>query len=162
MKNADRRAPFASCLVLIAGVIFGHFILSPTGASAAGGPGMEEEIRAVISAQAAAWNRGDIDEFMKGYNDSPSTQFVSGDKLTRGWQTVRDRYKKKYGTAEKMGSLTFSEITVTPLSADAAVVIGRWRLARKTDQPHGRFTLIFRRTPNGWRIVHDHTSSAEK
>jgi ketosteroid isomerase-like protein len=139
-----------------------HFFLSPTTASAAREAGMEEEIRAVISAQAAAWNRRDIDGFMKGYDDSPSTQFVSGDKLTQGWRTVRDRYKKKYDNAGKMGSLTFSDIKITPLCDDAAVVIGRWRLARKADQPHGRFTLIFRRTPNGWRIVHDHTSSAEK
>ena len=115
-----------------------------------------------MSAQVVAWNRGDIDGFMKGYDPSTATQFVSGDQLTRGWQTVHDRYKKKYDSAEKMGSLTFSEITIEPLSSDAALVIGRWKLARATDEPHGMFTLIFRRTPKGWRIVHDHTSAAEK
>jgi len=47
------------------------------------------------------------------------------------------------------------------LSPDAAVVLGRWRLARANDEPHGRFTLIFRRMPEGWRIVHDHTSAAK-
>jgi ketosteroid isomerase-like protein len=119
------------------------------------------EIRAVMSAQAAAWNRGDIDGFMTGYARSDATEFIAGDKLTRGWQTVRDRYKKKYDSREKMGTLTFSELKITPLSSDAAVVIGRWRLVRKRDKPHGRFTLLFRRTPDGWRIVHDHTSAAE-
>jgi ketosteroid isomerase-like protein len=116
------------------------------------------EIRAVMSAQAAAWNRGDIDGFMNGYARSDATEFVSGDKLTRGWQTVRDRYQKKYDSREKMGALTFSELRITPLGTDAALVIGRWKLVRKNDKPHGRFTLLFRRTPAGWRIVHDHTS----
>jgi ketosteroid isomerase-like protein len=118
----------------------------------------EAEIRAVLSAQVAAWNRGDIDGFMNGYARSAGTEFIAGDKLTRGWQTVRDRYKKKYDSREKMGTLTFSELTITPLSSDAALVVGRWRLVRQQDKPHGRFTLLFRRTAEGWRIVHDHTS----
>ena len=118
----------------------------------------DAKIRAVMSAQAAAWNRGDIDGFMNGYARSDATEFISGDKLTRGWQTVRNRYKKKYGSREKMGTLTFSELKITRLSGDAALVIGRWTLVRKSDRPHGRFTLLFRRTPAGWRIAHDHTS----
>jgi ketosteroid isomerase-like protein len=116
------------------------------------------EIRAVMSAQVAAWNRGDIDGFMEGYARSNATEFVSGDKLTRGWQTVRGRYKKKYDNREKMGTLTFSDIKITPLGPDAALVLGHWKLVRKSDKPHGIFTLLFRRTSAGWRIVHDHTS----
>jgi ketosteroid isomerase-like protein len=116
------------------------------------------EIRAVMTAQVAAWNRGDIDGFMKGYERSPATEFVSGDKITRGWQTVRDNYRKKYNTREKMGALAFSDIKVTPLGADAAIVVGRWKLVRKNDKPHGTFTLLFRHIAVGWRIVHDHTS----
>jgi beta-aspartyl-peptidase (threonine type) len=85
---------------------------------------------------------------------------MGGDTLTRGWKTVRDRYAKKYDTREKMGTLTFSEVEVTMLAPDAAIVIGRWQLTRKADKPRGRFTLIFRRGAEGWRIVHDHTSSA--
>lgn len=118
----------------------------------------EAEIRAVLSAQVTAWNRGDIDGFMNGYARSPATEFVAGDKLTHGWQTVRDRYRKKYDSREKMGTLTFSELKITHLSGNAAFVTGRWGLARPQDKPHGRFTLILRRTPEGWRIVHDHTS----
>ena len=116
------------------------------------------EIRGVMTAQVAAWNRGDIDGFMDGYARSAETEFVSGDKITRGWQTVRDNYRKKYDSREKMGVLKFSEITVTPLSSEAAIVLGRWQLVRQKDKPHGTFTLLFRRTPVGWRIVHDHTS----
>ena len=114
-----------------------------------------------MSAQTAAWNRGDIDGFMNGYARSDATEFIAGDKLTRGWQTVRDRYKKKYDNREKMGMLTFSELKITLLGDDAALVLGRWKLVRNSDKPHGRFTLLFRRTPDGWRIVHDHTSAAE-
>jgi uncharacterized protein (TIGR02246 family) len=116
------------------------------------------EIRAVMTAQVAAWNRGDIDGFMNGYAKSADTEFVSGDKITRGWQTVRDNYRKKYDSREKMGTLKFSEIKVTPLTSDAAIVLGRWQLVRPKDKPRGTFTLLFRRTPAGWRIVHDHTS----
>ena len=119
-----------------------------------------DDIRAVMLMQEAAWNRGDIDGYMNGYARSRATVFVSGETVTRGWQTVRDRYKKKYATAEQMGRLTFSDLEITPLGPDAAVVLGRWELKRKSDRPHGRFTLLFRRTPDGWRIVHDHTSSA--
>ena len=89
-----------------------------------------------------------------------STVFVAEDQVRRGWETVRERYREKYSDRTKMGTLTFSEIEITPLSADAAVVLGRWRLRRANDEPHGRFTLIFRRMPEGWRIVHDHTSAA--
>ena len=118
------------------------------------------EIQSVLTAQQDAWNRGDIDAFMKGYARSPSTVFVSEDEVTRGWETVRDRYRAKYSDRAKMGTLSFSETEVTMLSPDAAVVLGGWRLKRGSDEPHGRFTLIFKRLPEGWRIVHDHTSAA--
>jgi ketosteroid isomerase-like protein len=119
-----------------------------------------DEIHFVLTTQQEAWNRGDIDAFMNGYARSPSTVFVSGDELTRGWETVRDRYLERYPDRAKMGTLTFSDIEVTTLSPDAAVVLGRWKLKRGNDDPHGRFTLIFKRLPEGWRIVQDHTSAA--
>ncbi|MEO7166401.1 MAG: nuclear transport factor 2 family protein [Chthoniobacterales bacterium] len=117
-----------------------------------------DSIRAVLDAQVAAWNRGDIAGFMQGYARSPATTFVSGDEVTRGWETVRARYAKKYDSAEKMGRLTFSEIEMMPLGEDATLVLGTWSLQRAKDQPHGKFTLLFRRLPEGWRIVLDHTS----
>ncbi len=120
----------------------------------------EAAIRAVLDAQAAAWNRGDIEGYMDGYARSDSIVFVSGDDLTRGWQTVHDRYKKGYDTREKMGTLEFSDLEIKVISKDAAVAHGRWQLTRAADKPHGRFTLIFRRDGKNWRIVHDHTSSA--
>jgi ketosteroid isomerase-like protein len=119
-----------------------------------------DEIQNLLQSQQDAWNRGDIDAFMEGYWRSDKTVFVSGDEVTRGWQKVLDRYKKKYSDRAKMGTLTFSDLEITPLSADAAVALGAWKLKRAQDHPHGRFTLIFRRFPEGWRIIHDHTSEA--
>ncbi|PYL29730.1 MAG: DUF4440 domain-containing protein [Verrucomicrobia bacterium] len=125
-------------------------------------PDITLEISAVLKMQQDAWNRGDIDAFMNGYSRSDETLFVSGDDVTRGWQKVLDRYKKKYSDRAKMGTLMFSNLEITPLSNDSAVALGSWKLNRANDQPHGRFTLIFRRFPEGWRIVHDHTSAASE
>jgi ketosteroid isomerase-like protein len=118
------------------------------------------QIRSVLRAQQDAWNRGDIDGFMNGYARSKSTIFISEDTVKRGWETVHDRYRKKYSDRAKMGVLTFSDLEITPLAPDSAVVLGRWKLQRAKDRPHGLFTLIFRRLPEGWRIVLDHTSAA--
>lgn len=118
------------------------------------------EIRSVLQAQQDAWNRGDIDGFMNGYARSPSTVFISEDTIRRGWETLRDRYKEKYSDRSKMGTLTFSDLEIMALAVDSAVASGRWNLKRESDQPHGRFTLILKRLPEGWRIVHDHTSAA--
>ncbi len=120
----------------------------------------ETAIRAVLDAQAAAWNRGDLEGYMDGYNRSPDTVFVSGDRINRGWQAVLDRYQKSYDSPEKMGVLTFSGLEITILSKDAALALGRWRLKRSNDEPHGTFSLLFRKTKAGWKIVHDHSSSA--
>ena len=118
------------------------------------------EIQAVLTGQQEAWNRGDLESFMKGYARAETTVFVSGDEVTRGWQTVHDRYIKKYGDRGKMGTLTFSDLEIQSLASDSAIALGRWELKRANDNPHGRFTLIFRHTSDGWRIVHDHTSAA--
>jgi beta-aspartyl-peptidase (threonine type) len=120
------------------------------------------EIHNVLRAQEAAWNRGDIEAFMDGYRRSDETVFVSGDEVTRGSQKVLDRYKTKYSDRARMGTLTFSDLEITPLSCDSAVALGSWRLKRTSDEPHGRFTLIFRKFPDGWKIIHDHTNAAEK
>lgn len=138
--------------ILLAAVVHG----APTQPQNATG-----QIRSVLCEQQEAWNRADIDGFMNGYARSPSTVFVSDDTIRRGWETVRARYRKKYSDRAKMGALTFSDLEITQLSPDAAVVLGRWRLKRANDQPHGGFTLIFKRLPEGWRIVHDHTSAAK-
>jgi ketosteroid isomerase-like protein len=119
-----------------------------------------QEVRNVMEAQQAAWNRGDIEGFMEGYDHAETTTFVSGDQLIRGWQTVLDRYKRQYNSREQMGTLAFAELTIKPISSVLALVDGRWQLTRVNDAPHGRFTLLFSRINNNWRIIHDTTTSA--
>ncbi|HKP69886.1 MAG TPA: nuclear transport factor 2 family protein [Pyrinomonadaceae bacterium] len=119
---------------------------------------IKADILKVMNDQTEAWNRGDVDAFMKGYWNSEKLRFVSGDGVTLGWQPTLDRYKRNYNSREKMGTLAFSDLTVDVLSKDAAVVLGSWALARANDNPKGKFTLIFRKMRDGWRIVHDHTS----
>ena len=119
---------------------------------------IESDIRQVMNDQVAAWNRGDIDGFMRGYWKSDDLIFVSGDNVTRGWRPTLERYKKSYDSRAKMGTLAFSDLEIKVLSRDAAVVLGSWALARDKDDPHGKFTLTFRRFKEGWRIVIDHTS----
>jgi len=131
--------------------------MSPTTAATA-----ESEIRAVLDAQVRAWNSGDLRGFMEGYEKSGRTRFQSGGDVSLGWQTVFDRYQKRYGDRASMGILKFSEVEVTASAPNTALAFGRWRLERAQDAPSGLFTLVFRRTSAGWRIVHDHTSSAEQ
>lgn len=119
---------------------------------------IQTDIRAVMKAQADDWNAGSIDGFMRGYWNSPELVFVSGAAVTRGWQPTIERYKKSYDSKAKMGVLTFSDLEIDVLTKDAAVVLGSWSLQRASDNPHGKFTLIFRRFKDGWKIVHDHTS----
>jgi uncharacterized protein (TIGR02246 family) len=123
----------------------------------------EQAIRAVLDAQVAAWNKGDLKGFMAGYWSSPELTFFSGGKRTRGWQATLDRYVERYQSkGQEMGRLAFSELEVELLGPDSALVRGRWQLKRSKDNPGGLFTLIFKRLPEGWRIVHDHTSAEER
>ena len=120
-------------------------------------------VRAVLDAQVEAWNRGDLEGFMAGYWRSPELVFCSGATVTKGWDATLARYRKRYqAEGREMGRLRFDAIEVLPLGPDAAAARGAWRL-RMSDgqQPHGLFTLLLQRTEGAWRIVHDHTSSAE-
>jgi beta-aspartyl-peptidase (threonine type) len=121
----------------------------------------EKAVRAVLDAQVAAWNKGDLEGFMEGYWRSPKLSFSSGSDVTRGWDATLARYKKRYRSGDaEMGKLTFTELEVEPLGPEAALVRGHWQLVRTKDKPGGVFTLIFRKLPEGWRIVHDHTSGS--
>ena len=120
------------------------------------GPAIER----VLTDQAAAWNRGDLEAFMDGYWRSPDLVFTSGGNLQRGWRTTFDRYLTTYGTSpETMGRLTFSDLEIHPLGDSAAWVLGRWRLDNDGETMGGIFSLVFRQIDGRWLIVHDHTSS---
>jgi ketosteroid isomerase-like protein len=126
----------------------------------AGARNAEAPVRAVLSRQVEAWNRGDLEAFMAGYWNSPDLVFQSGATLTRGWQATLERYRRRYqAEGKEMGRLRFEELDVQPLSLDATFVRGRWHLTMKDgSQPGGLFTLLLRRVSGDWKIVHDHTS----
>ena len=153
------------CRALVAGVLLagcaatrsGGTTTMPTDATSE----VDRAVRSVLAAQARDWNAGDLPAFMQGYARTDTTRFASGGSVVRGWATVMERYQKHYTNRAAMGHLTFSELEVTVLAPDAAVVFGRWELVREKDKPGGLFTLLFRRTDGGWRIVADHTSAAE-
>jgi len=116
-------------------------------------------IRGVLATQQAAWNRADLAGFMAGYLHDESLVFTSGGHVRHGWQETFDKYRAKYGGAPAtMGHLEFAVLSVQPLGADGAIVLGRWRLTDTPNAAGGVFSLGFSRTPDGWKIVHDHTS----
>ena len=116
-------------------------------------------ITSVLAEQQAAWNRADVGAFMRGYWNSPQLTFAGSSGITRGWEPVFERYRKQYPDRVAMGRLEFSELEMRSLGPDAALVLGRWHLIRDAGNLGGVYTLIFERFPEGWRIVHDHTSA---
>ena len=122
---------------------------------------VKQEIISVLMEQQDSWNEGNIEAFMQGYYKSDSLRFASRGNVTYGWQTTLDRYLKGYPDKSIMGQLTFSEIDIKLISNTFALVFGKWELERTGDHPWGLFTLLFQKTSEGWRIVHDHTSSGK-
>jgi ketosteroid isomerase-like protein len=121
-------------------------------------PEASKSIESVLLRQEAAWNRGDLAAFMSDYWKSPGVRFLSGDKIVSGWNETLARYRAKYATRAQMGTLGFSDLRIDMLAPDAALVVGRWRLERAGERPHGVFSLIFRKISGRWVIVLDHTS----
>jgi beta-aspartyl-peptidase (threonine type) len=120
----------------------------------------ESEVKHTLDAQVAAWNKKDLAGYMAGYWKSDLLTFYSGGTITRGWQATLERYRKRYqGEGKEMGTLEFRELTVEPLGPEAAVARGRFHLAMSAGKElDGLFTVIFKKLPEGWRIVHDHSS----
>jgi uncharacterized protein (TIGR02246 family) len=118
------------------------------------------DIRKVFEEQVVAWNRGDLVGFMKGYWKSKDLTFVSGKDVTRGWEETLERYKKRYQSEGKeMGKLAFADVEVQVLAPGIALVTGKFELTLSKETLTGRYTLIVKKLDEGWRIVHDHTSS---
>lgn len=120
---------------------------------------VQMEVRDVLAAQSDAWNRGDIPAFMEYYWKDEALRFGSGGTIVRGWQSTLDRYLDSYSNREQMGQLEFSDLEISPLAEDAAIVHGRWQLMRAEDTPSGLFTLVFRNFGAGWVIISDTTTS---
>jgi len=116
------------------------------------------EIKKLLDLQAEAWNRSDFFGFMATYWKSPDMTFQSGSQRLYGWETLLKRYQTNYA-GDKAGRLNFDDIEITILAADLALVLGRYHLEYPDTRKHGIFTIVLRRFPRGWRIIHDHSSS---
>jgi beta-aspartyl-peptidase (threonine type) len=120
-----------------------------------------DTLQRIVAAQAEAWNRGDLEGFMEAYWPSEQLTFSSGGNVTRGWTATLDRYRQRYQNGIGMGKLDFSELEVTELGTDAAMMLGRWQLQVDTQTLAGNFTLVWRRIDGHWKIIHDHTSLSQ-
>jgi uncharacterized protein (TIGR02246 family) len=115
-------------------------------------------IEAVLMAQQKAWNEGNVDAFLEGYWHSEELTFSGAQGISQGFNAVHERYQKSYPDRQTMGTLDFSGLETRLLSPDAALVLGHWHLTREKGDIGGVFSLVFQRFPEGWRIIHDHTS----
>ena len=159
MQKRSRQSGFAAIATLALVSAFGALILwHLPGHQAENRAADSTAITAVLKAQVAAWNRGDVDAFLEGYWRSPEVSFGGASGFTKGWEGVRDRYKKNYSDRAAMGTLDFSSLEFRFLGPDAALVLGHWHLKREKGDVGGVFSLVWQRFPEGWRIVHDHTS----
>jgi len=118
-------------------------------------------ITKILEAQQSNWNKGDVDAFLEGYWHSPELTFSGSGRIARGWDGVLARYRKNYPDRAAMGQLDFSGLEFHFLGQDAALVLGHWHLARAQGDVGGVFSLVWKRFPEGWRIIHDHTSTVE-
>jgi uncharacterized protein (TIGR02246 family) len=139
-------------------LIFALVLMLATSSPAQTAP--EAAIQHVLDQQAVDWNRGDVEAFMKGYEDSPAATFV-GQTVQYGYATILERYKKVYTTPAAMGKLTYTHLAVRVLDAEYAVVTGNFHLKRTTaggGNADGIFSLVFKQDSSGWKIILDHTS----
>jgi ketosteroid isomerase-like protein len=133
--------------------------VAPTARTARFEPADRVAIETVLRDQIAAWNRGDLNSYMEGYARTPALIFTSGGEVRRGWQEALDHYHARYATDPKaMGTLKFEIDTIDPVGGDGAVVLGIWDLTGTAHPGRGVFSLVLERRPEGWRIIHDHTS----
>jgi ketosteroid isomerase-like protein len=120
----------------------------------------EAAVKAVLTRQQTSWNQGDVETFMQGYWNSPELTFAGASGITRGYAPVLAHYKQGYPDHATMGHLEFSDLEVHSLGGNAALVLGKWHLTRDAGNVGGVFSLVFQKFPDGWKIVHDHTSQA--
>jgi ketosteroid isomerase-like protein len=132
--------------------------VSDNGSAADQDDSIRAAVESMLRAQATSWNEGDLDAFMEHYSKSDALTFSSGGKTTRGWTETLNGYRERYPTRERMGSVKFSNLEITPLGDSAALVLGQWNLERESEPLSGNFSLVVRKFDDRWLIIHDHTS----
>jgi uncharacterized protein (TIGR02246 family) len=164
VQSAGTRFARFSALSLLFAFAFGHLYLRAQSAPSLPKTQVfpadhSHEIRAVLTEQQAAWNRGDIPAFLEGYWNSPELTFAGSDGIVRGYDGLLERYRKTYPDKARMGELEFAGLEIRSLGPDSALVVGHWHLARTVGDAGGVFSLVFHKFPVGWRIIHDRTSA---
>lgn len=120
---------------------------------------LKQTIAAALDASAAAWTRGDLDDFMRLYEDSPEIRYINPDGMTQGYAGIRQMYGARFAKGEPMGDLSIALIDVKQVGPDHAFVTGRFTLKQASGKvATGLTTLLFHRAGGQWRIVSDHTS----
>ncbi len=145
--NVKKMAYTAAMLLVLAAQMAGNPTMDP-----------QQDIQKLLENQVAAWNRADFVGFMETYWNSPELTYQSGSQRHTGWKTLLDRYQTNYA-GDKAGRLSFDDVKITILAPDLALVLGRFHLEYPDSPKHGIFTLILRKFPQGWLIIHDHSSS---
>jgi ketosteroid isomerase-like protein len=159
IRRAITRSPTPRALVFIVAALL---LLATCSLSSLAKPPQSDGAAAILTLlndQTAAWNRGDIEGFMNGYWNSDQTEFVSDHGVWRSWQALLARYRRSYPDRKAMGRLTFSNLEIRVECATAGYAVGEYHLHRESDNPSGVFTLNFRKFPERWRIVVDHTTA---
>jgi uncharacterized protein (TIGR02246 family) len=118
------------------------------------------QIRAVVGRMQDAWNRGDFEGYMQGFWN-PGVRFVSGGRITTGWQAVLDHYRRDYATPRTRGRLAFCDLEIQMLAPDTAQLVGHYDLERAEKPQHGVNTRLFRKIDGRWVIVLNHVSSQD-
>lgn len=118
---------------------------------------VQNDIRKVLDQQLKDWNENTIEDFMESYWKSEELTFQSGNRRLQGWDALLSMYKTTY-SGESRGLLDFTDIKISVMSNERAYVIGRWAVNQADTTKTGMFTILFRKFPGGWKIIHDHSS----
>lgn len=119
-----------------------------------------EQVQSILMRQQEDWNKGDINAFMNGYWESEDLKFVGSRGINKGYKATLEGYHKAYPNKDAMGTLRFEILSADQLSDTVILIIGNYFLTRKEDNPHGIFTLLWRKIKEEWVIVMDHTTAA--
>lgn len=164
MNNSQRITYRTAIFIVILSLIIcnfnqGSFVLAQSNSKKKTEAKTQQAIEKVLLSQVEAWNKGSLEGFMAGYWQSESLSFYSGKTTTKGWQQTLDRYRLRYQSEGKeMGTLAFKDLEIEVLGTNSAFVRGKWQLELKSETVGGLFTLVLRKFPDGWRVIHDHTS----
>jgi len=138
--------------LLLLSILIGCCLVSPAQKNA------RQKILTLLDTQTQAWNRGDLEGFMKGYWENDSLRFIGKSGITYGYNNTLNNYKRGYPDTAAMGKLQFTILVVKKLSPRYYEVVGKWYLKRSIGDVSGHYTLLLRKINSKWVIISDHSS----